>query len=414
MSGGGVRPATTRLAALKALKRRDSACYALSRFCATLGWQMLAVAVGWHVYALTHDPLALGLVGLSEFLPFVLLVLAGGHVADHAERRRVVLIAYAVAALCALALLLLARHGEARAWPIYLVIGVFGAARAFFSPATQAMLPALVPREEFAGAVALNSLLFQIAAVSGPVLGGVLYLAGAPVVFGCALLLFVATVVLISLIRADTRPPAPPTLGSGRQFLEGLQFVRRHPLVLGVISLDLFAVLLGGAVALLPIFAAEILHTGPAGLGLLRAAPGAGAMLAALLLALRPIRDHAGGILLGGVGAFGVCMIVFGLSRSFPLSLAALLLSGAGDMVSVYVRGIVVPLNTPDAIRGRVSAVNSMFIGASNELGEFESGLTASWLGTVPSVVLGGVLTLAVAVAWAFLFPALRRLRHLR
>jgi hypothetical protein len=196
--------------------------------------------------------------------------------------------------------------------------------------------------------------------------------------------------------------------------MQGLQFVRRSPLVLGAISLDLFAVLFGGAVALLPIYAHDLLHTGPVGLGLLRAAPAVGAGLAALALALRPLRDHAGRALLGGVAVFGVCMVVFGLSRSMPLSLLALLLSGSGDMVSLYVRGILVPLATPDELRGRVSAVTSMFVGASNELGEFESGLTAKWLGTVPSVVIGGVLTLAVAGGWALLFPSLRKLRHLR
>ncbi len=400
--------------ALVSLWRRDPACFSLARFCATLGWQMLAVAVGWHVYALTHDPLALGLVGLSEFLPFVLLVLVGGHVADYAERRAVASRAYAVVMLCALALLCLAVGAGQRVWPIYLIIGVFGAARAFWAPAMQSMLPGLMPRGEFAGAVALNSMLYQIATALGPVLGGVLYLAGAPIVYGACLLLFTVTLLLVRLIRADTRPAAPPELGSAQRFLEGLRFVRGSPVVLGAISLDLFAVLFGGAVALLPIFARDLLHTGPIGLGLLRAAPGIGAGLAAVALALRPLRDHAGRALLGGVAVFGVCMIVFGLSRSLTLSFVALLLSGSGDMVSVYIRGILVPLATPDALRGRVSAVSSMFIGASNELGEFESGLTASWFGTVPSVVAGGVLTLAVAGVWPLLFPQLRRLRHLR
>ena len=396
------------------LRQRNPACFVVGRCCATLGSQMLAVAVGWHMYALTRDPLALGLVGLSEFLPFVLLVLVGGHVADRAPRRAIVCSAYAIEILCALALLLLSVNDVHRTWPIYLTLSVFGATRAFWGPAMHAMLPGLVSREQFPGAVAVNSMLYQLAAVAGPVIGGLLYLIGAPVVFGSCMLLFVITLVLMLLIRADTRPQAPPELGGGKRFLEGLRFVRHNPLVLGVISLDLFAVLFGGAVALLPIFASDLLHTGPAGLGLLRAAPGIGAALAAGVLAMRPLRDHAGATLLGGVAAFGVCIIVFGLSRSLPLSIAALVLSGAGDMISVNVRGILVPLNTPDALRGRVSAVNWMFIGASNELGEFESGLTASWFGTVPSVVLGGALTLAVAVAWAWMFPSLRRLRRLR
>ena len=392
----------------------DAACFLSARFCATLGWQMQAVAVGWHVYALTGDPLALGFVGLSEFLPFVLLVLVGGHAADHAERRALASRAYLLVVACALALLGLTVAGGRQVWPVYLVVGAFGAARAFWAPAMQSMLPGLVARADFPGTVALNSMLFQIAAAAGPALGGVLYLAGAPVVFGACALLFALALLFMRMIRADTRPVAPPQIGSAQRFMEGLRFVRRSPLVLAVISIDLFGVLFGGAVALLPIYARDLLHTGPVGLGLLRAAPAVGAGLAALALARRPLRDHAGRALLGGVAVFGACMIVFGLSRSMPLSLLALVLSGGGDMVGVYIRGILVPLATPDELRGRVSAVSSMFIGASNELGEFESGLTAKWLGTVPSVVVGGVLTLAVAGTWAWLFPQLRRLRHLR
>jgi len=401
-------------AALAALRRADSARYALGRFCGTLAWQMLTVAVGWHVYALTHDPLALGLAGLSSFLPFVALVLVGGHVADHADRRRVVVRAYALEALCALALLWLSGAALRHPWPIYLVLGIFGANHAFWAPATQAMLPRLVPPAEFAGAVALNSMLFQIAVVSGPALGGMLYLLGPAVVYGACLVLFALTALLMQGIHAPTAALSPPSVGSTRRFLEGLRYMRHHRLVLGVISLDLFAVLFGGAVALLPIYASDVLRTGPVGLGVLRAAPGAGAALASMVLALRPLRHHAGAWLFGGVALFGACMMVFGASRSFPLSCAALLLSGSGDMISVYVRAILVQVNTPDAIRGRVSAVNSMFIGASNELGEFESGLTASWFGAMPAVILGGGLTLAVAAGWALLFPSLRRLKDLR
>jgi Transmembrane secretion effector len=375
---------------------------------------MLAVAVGWQVYALTRDPLALGLVGLSEFLPFILLVLIGGHVADRAARRVIVCGAYAGQILCAIALLLMSLYEGPHTWMIYLTLSVFGATRAFWGPAMQAMLPGLVNREQFAGTVAVNSMLYQLASVAGPVIGGLLYLAGAPVVYGSCVLLYAGALLLMLLIRADTRPKAPPEAGTGRQFLEGLRFVRHNPLVLGVISLDLFAVLFGGSVALLPIFASDLLHTGPAGLGLMRAAPGVGAALTAAVLALRPLRDHAGRAMFGGVAAFGLSMIIFGLSRSLPLSIAALVLSGAGDMLSVNIRAILVPLNTPDALRGRVSAVNWMFIGASNELGEFESGLTASWFGTVRSVVVGGLVTLGVAVSWAWMFPSLRNLRRLR
>jgi MFS family permease len=400
-------------AALAVFRERDPASFLVGRSCATLASQMLAVAVGWHVYALTSDPLALGLVGLSEFLPFVLLVLVGGQVADRVARRSVVLAAYAAEIGCALALLLMVLAQERRTWPIYLTLGVFGASRAFWGPAMQAMLPGLVARGQFAGAVALNSMLFQVAAVTGPILGGLLYLAGPQVVYGCCATLYMLALLLVLRIRASTRPTSPPEAGGGRRFLEGLKFVWRTKLVLGVISLDLFAVLFGGAVALLPIFARDILRTGPAGLGLLRASPGIGAALAAAYLALRPPLDHVGRLLLGGVATFGLCMVVFGLSRSLPLSIAALVVSGCADMLSVYVRGILVPLNTPDALRGRVSAVNWMFIGASNELGEFESGLTASWFGTVRSVVIGGIMTVLVAWSWRWLFPPLRALRRL-
>ena len=407
MSSAGV-------AALATLRRRNPACYAVGRLCGALSAQMLVVGVGWHVYAITHDPLALGFAGLSAFLPFVTLVLVGGHVADHAERRIVIVIAYAIEALCALALLLVSAAPLHSVWPIYLLLGVFGATHAFWTPAMQAMLPQLVTREEFGGAVALNSMFYQIATVGGPVLGGVLYLIGPRAVYGTCLGLFAITSIAMGLIRAPTRAPAPPAIGSTRRFLEGLRFVLHNRLVLGVISLDLFAVLFGGVVALLPVYASDVLHTGPVGLGLLRAAPGAGAAIAGVTLALRPIRNNVGSWLFGGVAVFGVCMIVFGLSRSFALSFAVLLISGSGDMISVYIRAILVQIATPDEIRGRVSAVNSMFIGASNELGEFESGLTASWFGTVPAVVIGGVLTLAVAVSWVFLVPPLRRLKHLQ
>jgi MFS family permease len=379
---------------------------------------MLTVAVGWQVYALTHDPLALGLVGLCEFLPFVSLVLVGGHVADHADRRGVLVAAYATEALCVGTLLWSALLGGKAIWPLYLTIGIFGGTRAFWSPSMQSLLPRLVPRAEFAGAVALNAMLFQIAVIAGPALGGVLFLLGAPVVYGACVLLFATSAVLMTTLRPaqaqhDPADPAEPELDTGH-FFEGLRFVLHNRIVLGVISLDLFAVLFGGAVALLPAFASDVLHNGPAGLGLLRSAPGVGAAVTSAALAVLSIPSRAGLWMLGGVALFGVCMITFGLSTSFALSLAVLFLSGGGDMLSVYIRGVLVQLNTPDPIRGRVSAVNSMFIGASNELGEFESGLTARWFGIVPAVVIGGIVTLAVVGTWMLVFPQLRRLQHLR
>ena len=411
------QPAAPWLASLAVLRHAQFARFAVCRFMTTLSWQMLAVAVGWHVYALTHDPLALGLVGLSEFLPFLLLVMVGGHVADHADRRDVLVIAWSIEALCIGVLLWLTLAGGQAVWPIYLVIVAFGSTRAFYSPAMQALVPTLVPREEFPRAVALNSTLFQIASISGPAVGGALYLIGPSVVFGACLGLFVVTVLLTMSLgphRAAPRAAADLPATDGHALLEGLRYVLHQRLVLGVISLDLFAVLFGGATALLPIYAAEVLHIGPVGLGVLRSAPSVGALIAAGILALRPINRHAGAWMFGGVAAFGIATLVFGVSRSMPLSVAALLLLGCGDMVSVYVRGILVQLNTPDAIRGRVSAINSMFIGGSNELGEFESGATARWFGAVRAVLLGGALTLAVVVGWMGLFPELRRLDRLR
>jgi MFS family permease len=411
------QPAAPWLATLAVLRHAQFARFAICRFMTTLSWQMLAVAVGWHVYALTHDPLALGLVGLSEFLPFLLLVMVGGHVADHADRRDVLVIAWSIESLCIGILLWLTLAGGQAVWPIYLVIVAFGSTRAFYAPAMQALVPTLVPREEFPRAVALNSTLFQIASISGPAIGGALYLLGPSVVFGACLGLFVAAVLLTMSLGPHRAAPrdaadAPPT--DGHALLEGLRYVLHQRVVLGVISLDLFAVLFGGATALLPIYAAEVLHIGPVGLGVLRSAPSVGALIAAGVLALRPINRHAGAWMFGGVALFGISTLVFGVSSSVPLSVAALLLLGCGDMVSVYVRGILVQLNTPDAIRGRVSAINSMFIGGSNELGEFESGATARWFGAVRAVLLGGALTLAVVASWMGLFPELRRLDRLR
>jgi MFS family permease len=408
--------AAGRFPALAVLRHGQFARFALCRFLTTLSWQMLAVAVGWQVYALTHDPLALGLVGLSEFLPFLCLVLIGGHVADRADRRNVLVIAWSIESLCIGVLLWLTIVDGQVVWPIYLVIATFGSTRAFYSPSMQAIVPTLVPREEFPRALSLNSTLFQVAVITGPALGGVLFLLGPAVVFAVCLALFVITVLLTLTLgshRASRDASAVPT-GTGHQLLEGLRYVLHHRVVLGVISLDLFAVLFGGATALLPIFAAEVLRIGPVGLGVLRTAPGVGAALMAIVLTLRPVNRHAGTVMFGGVALFGVCTIVFGLSHNVALSVAALFLLGCGDMLSVYVRGILVQLNTPDAIRGRVSAINSMFIGGSNELGEFESGVTARWFGATRAVLLGGALTLAVVAGWMGLFPQLRRLDRLR
>ena len=395
------------------LRHGNLARFALSRFCVTIAWQMLGVAVGWQVYRLTGDPLALGLIGLWQFLPFVSLVLIGGQAADRLDRRRMLLVAFAVESACVAALLWFTLDGLRAVWPVYLAVGTFGATRAFWAPAGQALLPSLVPREQFPDAVAINAILFQVAVIAGPALGGLLFLLDAAVVYAVCLALFFVAFLLMAGARTP-RIESGGEMALGAQFLEGVRFVLRERAVLGVISLDLFAVLFGGATALLPIFANDLLHVGPVGLGLLRTAPGVGAALMAALLALRPIRRHAGAWMFGGVAVFGLATIVFGLSRAFPLSLLALFIAGAGDMLSVYIRGILVQLRTPDAIRGRVSAVNSMFIGASNELGEFESGVTARWFGTVPAVLLGGLCTLAVVATWLRRFPELRRLDRLQ
>ncbi len=328
---------------LAVLRHGNLARFALSRFCVTISWQMLGVAVGWQVYRLTGDALALGLIGLWQFLPFVSLVLLGGHTADHIDRRRVLVAAFAVESVCVAALLWFTLGGLRAVWPVYLAVGTFGATRACWAPAAQALLPSLVPREQFPDAVAINAILFQVAVIAGPALGGVLFLLGAAVVYGVCLALFLLALVVMAGART---PPLErgAEMALDAQFLEGVRFVLRERAVLGVISLDLFAMLFGGATALLPIFANDLLHVGPVGLGLLRTAPGAGAALTATLLALRPLRRHAGPWMFGGVAVFGVAIIVFGLASVFALALLALFIGGAGDMLSVYIRGVLVQL----------------------------------------------------------------------
>lgn len=394
---------------LAVLRFRGYAAYAAARFCTTLCWQMLSVAVGWQVYALTRNPLDLGYLGLMQFLPFVLLVLPGGYVADHTDRRLVLMTAFAAAAGCAGILAWRTLVGSQSTWPIFVVMTVFGSGRAFWMPASQSMTPNLVPTEAFPSAVALNSMLFEAGVIAGPALGGVLYLLGPSVVY-CT----VAALLLVSLFFIATIKPVRARQSEGgsqaAHFLDGLRYVLNRRALLGAISLDLFAVLFGGASALLPAYAHDVLHVGPVGLGLLRTATGLGATVTALILVAAPIERRVGHWMFAGVGLFGVATVVFGLSRSFVLSLIALVVLGAGDMVSVYIRHIFIQLETPDAIRGRVSAVGSMFVGASNELGEFESGVTARWLGLIPAVVLGGLLTLLVVGSYLKLFPELRLL----
>ena len=377
-----------------------------SRLASTGANQMLMVAVGWQMYELTGSAWDLGLVGLLQFLPALLLVLVAGHVVDRFHRAR-------IAALCMLAQVGLAGvlgasshwHWASRELLLAISVGL-GTVKAFQMPAQQALAPALVPPELLPRALAFASMGSQAAIVAGPALGGFIYGAGSQAVYAVCAMLFALAAALLASVHYDHTPP-PAREMSLATLMAGVHFVRQRPVVLGAISLDLFAVLLGGATALLPIFAKDILHTGPWGLGLLRAAPAAGAFTLSLLLTRWPITRHAGRVLLGAVAVYGVATLVFGLSTSFAVSFAALVVAGAGDMVSVVIRQSLVQLDTPNAMRGRVSAVNSVFIGASNQLGEFESGATAALLGPVGSVLLGGLGTVLVAGLWVKLFPAL-------
>jgi hypothetical protein len=380
---------------------------------AVLGLQMQNVAIGWQIYAMTRRPLDLAWVGLAQFAPAAGLSLVTGHAADRLERRRIMVVCYAALAALSIALLVAARTAEG-VGPIYSILVGIGVARAFLGPANQSILPTLVPLEHFGNAVAWGASLFQVATVLGPALGGVLYAAagGASSVYATAAACSLAAAASAWAIDGGKVPP-PRAATTRASILAGVRYVRGNPIVLGAISLDLFAVLLGGATALLPVYARDILELGPSALGALRSAPAAGATLTGLGLTLWPIERRAGAKMLLCVAAFGGATLVFGLSRSFPLSLCALAVAGAADMVSVFVRSSLVQLATPEAMRGRVSAVNMVFIGASNELGEFESGVTAQWLGAVASVVLGGIGTLAVVALWAWRFPQLLRVDRL-
>jgi MFS family permease len=388
--------------------------FQMARFLIVAAMEMQSVAVGWQVYEITRRPLDLGLVGLAQFLPGFLLFLLAGHTADRLPRNRIVAVCYCGFALCSLLLFTFTLHGVNSVRPIYIVVTCIGIVRAFNGPAGQSLMPQLVSAEDFPNAAAWSSSIFNTAIIVGPALGGVLYAwtGGAKHVYLIAAVSFLLAFVSALFIRTRTQQ-RPRAVASLRTVLAGFEFLWHNQIVLGAITLDLFAVLLGGAVALLPVYAREILSVGPWGLGVLRSAPGLGAVLMALLLAHRPLRRRAGAIMLWCVAAFGVATIVFGLSRSVPLSLFALLMVGSSDMVSVIVRSTLVQLNTPDEMRGRVSAVNMLFVGASNEFGQFESGITAQWLGTVPAVVWGGIGTLAVVGLWAWLFPQLRRVDSL-
>jgi MFS family permease len=400
----------SRLAGRVAFTYPDFTLYQLARFFIVASLEMQSVAVGWQVYDITKRPLDLGLVGLAQFLPGMLLFLVSGHAADRFDRRNLLVTCYAGFAVCSGLLLFTALRGSQAVYPIYAVLVLLGGVRSFNGPASRALLPQLVPEEHFPNAVAWNGSVFQSATILGPSVGGFVYAIsrGPSMVYLTSMIVAVMSMAAMLRIKSQSkaRPREKLTLAS---VLAGLRYIKREKVILGSISLDLFAVLLGGAVALLPVYAREILMTGPWGLGLLRSAPGVGAAAMAVLIAHRPLRSRVGATMLWCVAGFGAFTILFGVSRSFILSLVALLLVGATDMVSVVIRGTLVQLSTPDEMRGRVNAVDMIFIGASNELGQFESGLTAAWFGTVPAVVLGGVGTLVVTALWAWGFPALRR-----
>jgi MFS family permease len=404
---------------LEAFAFRDFRRYQLARAGVILGAEAQAVAVAWQVYSITHRALDLGYTGLALFLPGLLFLLPAGHIADRFDRRRVILTCYSVQVFCTLALVTFARNGVTNVLAIYAVLFVIGMGRAFSAPASSALIPHLVPEKHFVNAVTWGGAIFQFANVTGPALGGLLFTlplarwmpgtrldgAGIVYVFTLATLVWFLVLVVSLHVRLGRMEHRDVSL---QVILAGFKYVWSMPLLLGSFSLDLFVVLLGGAVALMPIFAQEILHTGPRGLGLLRAAPAIGALTMSLVMARFPISRSAGKRLFICVAIFGVATAVFGLSHNLWLSLAALAISGAADTISVIIRGSLLQLATPPEMRGRVSAVNSLFIGASNELGEFESGLTAHWLGAVRATVFGGLGSLVVAGVWTLLFPALR------
>ena len=418
---------------MEAFASRDFRRYQLARVAGILGAEAQAVAVAWQVYSMTHRPIDLGYTGLALFLPGLLFLLSAGHTADRFDRRKIILICYGLQLFCTVALLVFASAGARNVFPIYVVLFLIGTGRAYSGPASSALIPHLVPEKHFVNAVTWGGAIFQFANISGPAVGGLLFtlplarllartgwgiapklagLEGAGIVYIFSLATLVWFLVLIASlnIRPGRMEHRATTL---KVVLAGFQYVGRSSLLIGALSLDLFVMLLGGAVALMPIFSHEILHAGPMGLGMLRAAPAVGAVLMSLLLARFPLKRHAGNRLFYAVALFGVATVIFGVSRSLWLSLLALAISGAADSISVIIRGSLVQLSTPPEMRGRVSAVNSLFIGASNELGAFESGVTAQWWGAVRATIFGGVGALVVAGVWASSFPSLRRIDKL-
>ncbi|RKJ99523.1 MFS transporter [Alicycliphilus denitrificans] len=382
-----------------------------ARLVAVFATQVQAVVVAWQVYDLTRAPMALAYVGLAQFLPMLVLLLPAGDLIDRFSRKPILAASWAAGAVCSALLWWLAGHGAAGVDGIYAVLVLFGCSRAFSAPALSSLLPQIVPRGQLAQAVAANGMIMRMATIGGPFLGGVLYaVGGARLAYAVCMACFALGTLLLARVAVDHAAPIGPALGSVFQrFGAGIRFIRSRPIILGTISLDLFAVLLGGVVALLPIYAQEVLHVGPQGLGALRSAMAIGEVGAGLYLSMRPFDHRVGRTMFAAVAVFGLANLVFSLSTVFALSFAALMVAGAADMVSVYIRGALVQFSTPDEMRGRVNAVNMLFIGSSNELGEFRAGTSAAWVGAVPAAVLGGLCTLGVVGLWARLFPTLRR-----
>lgn len=394
------------------LQMHDFRCFWLSRVASVLAYQMLSVAVGWQIYDLTNSTFYLGVAGLLQFLPMVLLMLPAGHVIDRYNRTLIIRLCQLSEGLGVFLLAAGSFTGWLNKETLLSLVFLIGAARTFEMPCMQVLLTGVVEREVLPQALALAASSSQTAVIAGPALGGLLYTYGPGIVFACVSGLYFLSIFFLGRIRKkqEAVKSEKPDL---RSALLGLSFIRSRPVILGAISLDLFAVLLGGATALLPVFAREILFVGPAGLGLLRSAPAVGSVLMALFLAHRPLQNQVGRKMFLAVMVFGLATIAFALSTSFALSIGALIVLGTADTISVVVRGALVQLNTPDEMRGRVSAVNALFVGTSNQLGEFESGMAATWLGLVPSVILGGAATILVALIWLNLFPSLKNIQHL-
>jgi len=397
------------------LRLRDYRLYLGGRFFAAMSQQMLSVAIGWYLYDLTGDPLTLGYAGLAMFLPIAIFTLPGGDVADRFDRRQILAITHLVQAVCSGVLVYLAITRTVAPWPFYGVLAVSGMARAYSAPAVQSFAPFLVPRAQFAESVAWSASANRVATIVGPALGGLIYLLGPEAAFAACLIQSLLVSASMIAIRTLVAPAIEKGSTGVQRAIAGLRYVRRQPVVLGAITLDLFAVTLGSITALLPVYARDVLDVGPGGLGAMRSSLAVGAVVVALLLAALPQRrmPHAGKAMFIGVAVFGVAILVFGLSTSFALSIAALAVMGAADMISVWVRSTIVQLGTPDDMRGRISAVHMLFVGTSNEFGDFRAGVVAAWLGVVPAVMAGGVCTLLVTALWAHFFPELRRIDRL-